>query len=201
MVGAGESPLAEVALEGPVPCVLAVVAGQLIGAGKFPATAFPGAVVGLLACGGEGVSVGLEVPTLPMPSPLCSPAQHPHLSRGHLCPLPLEEGSPTVYSSPAHLCLTHLSFCPPSSCPSPCAQLSHVPCVEPVLWAPQSHFKLWVLPCLFLLWGHAMCPISALTEGLTIHPQSVSPTPLAPSTVGGLLHVPPDPASSGIPGP
>lgn len=58
MVRAGESPLAEVALERPVPCVLAVVAGQLIGAGKFPATSFPGAVVGLLACRGEGVSVG-----------------------------------------------------------------------------------------------------------------------------------------------
>lgn len=59
VVGTGESPLAEVALEGPVPCVLAVVAGQLIRAGKFPATAFPGAVVGLLTCRGEGVSVGL----------------------------------------------------------------------------------------------------------------------------------------------
>lgn len=59
MVGAGESPLTEVALEGPVPCVLAVVAGQLVRAGKFPATAFPGAVVGLLTCGEERVSVGL----------------------------------------------------------------------------------------------------------------------------------------------
>lgn len=76
VVGAGESPLTEVALEGPVPCVLAVVAGQLIRAGKFPATAFPGAVVGLLACRGEGMSVGLEVPFLPVSSPLCFPAQH-----------------------------------------------------------------------------------------------------------------------------
>lgn len=79
VVGAGESPLAEVALEGPVPCVLAVVTGQLVGAGKFPATAFPGAVVRLLTCGGEGVSVGLEVPILPTPSALCSPTQHPSL--------------------------------------------------------------------------------------------------------------------------
>lgn len=85
VVGAGESPLAEVALEGPVPRVLAVVAGQLVGAGKLPATAFPGAVVGLLACGGErGVSghmgggpnppraftrVPLPSPASPLPSP------------------------------------------------------------------------------------------------------------------------------------
>lgn len=54
VVGAGEGPLAEVALEGPVPRVLAVVAGQLIGTGELPAAAFPGAVVGLLACGERG---------------------------------------------------------------------------------------------------------------------------------------------------
>lgn len=47
MVGAGESPLTEVALEGSVACVFPVVAGQLVGAGEFPAASLPGTVVWL----------------------------------------------------------------------------------------------------------------------------------------------------------
>lgn len=48
MVGAGEGALAQVALEGSVPGVLAEVTRELVGAGKLPAAAFPVAVVGLL---------------------------------------------------------------------------------------------------------------------------------------------------------
>lgn len=48
VVRAGECPLAEVALEGPVSCVFPIVAGQLVGAGELPATSLPGTVVWLL---------------------------------------------------------------------------------------------------------------------------------------------------------
>lgn len=50
VVGPGERPVAEVALEGPVPGVLAVVAGEFVGAGELPAAALPVAVVRLLTC-------------------------------------------------------------------------------------------------------------------------------------------------------
>lgn len=50
VVGPGERPVAQVALEGPVPRVLAVVPGELVRAGELPAAAFPVAVVGLLTC-------------------------------------------------------------------------------------------------------------------------------------------------------
>ena len=49
VVAAGERPRAEVALEGLRPRVLAVVPRQLVGAGKLPAAAVPGALVRLLA--------------------------------------------------------------------------------------------------------------------------------------------------------
>ena len=48
MVRSGEGSLAQAAVEGPVPCVLAEVAGQLIRPGKLPATALPRAQVWLL---------------------------------------------------------------------------------------------------------------------------------------------------------
>lgn len=53
VVRPGEGPVAEVALEGPVPGVLAVVAGELVGAGELPAAALPVAVVRLLTCRGS----------------------------------------------------------------------------------------------------------------------------------------------------
>ena len=49
VVAAGERPGAEVALEGLRPRVLAVVPRQLVGAGKLPAAAVPGALIRLLA--------------------------------------------------------------------------------------------------------------------------------------------------------
>jgi hypothetical protein len=49
MVESGESPFAESALEGPVAGVVAVVAGELVGAGEFPSASLPGALVRLLA--------------------------------------------------------------------------------------------------------------------------------------------------------
>lgn len=57
VVGAGERPVAQVALEGPVARVLAVVAGELVGAGELPSAAVPVAVVGLLTCGETAQSV------------------------------------------------------------------------------------------------------------------------------------------------
>lgn len=55
VVGAREGTVAQVALEGPVARVLAVVAREFVGARELPAAAVPVAVVGLLACreGGE----------------------------------------------------------------------------------------------------------------------------------------------------
>lgn len=50
VIGAGESPLTEVALEGSVACVFPVVTGQLVGAGEFPAASLPGTVVWLFTC-------------------------------------------------------------------------------------------------------------------------------------------------------
>jgi len=49
MVGSGECPFAESALEGPVAGVFAVVASELVGAGEFPSASLPGALVRLLA--------------------------------------------------------------------------------------------------------------------------------------------------------
>ena len=59
VVGAAEGPFTQVALEGPVASVLAVVASQLVRPGKLPPATFPGAVVRLFArvC----AQVGLEV--------------------------------------------------------------------------------------------------------------------------------------------
>lgn len=51
VVGAREGAVAEVALEGPVARVLAVVPCEFIGARELPAAAFPVAVVRLFACG------------------------------------------------------------------------------------------------------------------------------------------------------
>lgn len=50
VVGAREGTVAQVALEGPVARVLAVVARELVRSRELPAAAFPVAVVGLLAC-------------------------------------------------------------------------------------------------------------------------------------------------------
>lgn len=49
MVGPGEGTFAQVALEGSVSGVLAEVTGQFIRTGELPPTAFPTAVIGLLA--------------------------------------------------------------------------------------------------------------------------------------------------------
>lgn len=57
VVRPGEGPVAEVALEGPVARVLAIVTGELIGARKLPTAAFPVAVVGLFTCLGKSQSV------------------------------------------------------------------------------------------------------------------------------------------------
>lgn len=62
VIRAGEAAVAHAALEGLGSRVLAVVAGQLVRAREPPVAAFPGALVGLLACvkgtrgGGEGGS-------------------------------------------------------------------------------------------------------------------------------------------------
>lgn len=56
VVRPGEGPVAEVALEGPVARVLAIVTGELIGASELPAAAFPVAVVGLFTCLGKSES-------------------------------------------------------------------------------------------------------------------------------------------------
>lgn len=48
MVRPGEGALTQVALERPVSGVFTEMTGQLIGAGKFPSTTFPAAVVWLL---------------------------------------------------------------------------------------------------------------------------------------------------------
>lgn len=50
MVRPGEGSLAQVALEGPVPCVFAVMTRELIRTGELPPTSLPAAVVGLLTC-------------------------------------------------------------------------------------------------------------------------------------------------------
>lgn len=50
VVRPGEGALTQVALEGPVSGVFAEMTSQLIGAGEFPSTAFPAAVVRLLTC-------------------------------------------------------------------------------------------------------------------------------------------------------
>lgn len=50
VVGPGERPLAQVALEGPVSGVLAVMTRELVRARELPPAAFPAAVVGLLTC-------------------------------------------------------------------------------------------------------------------------------------------------------
>lgn len=57
-----EGSLTKVALEWPVSCVLAIVTGQFVRAGKLPATPLPGAVVGLLPR--VSAQVGFEVRTL-----------------------------------------------------------------------------------------------------------------------------------------
>lgn len=57
VVGPGERPVAQVALEGPVARVLAIVTGELVGARELPAAAFPVAVVGLFTCLGKSKSV------------------------------------------------------------------------------------------------------------------------------------------------
>lgn len=67
VVGAREGTVAQVALEGSVACVLAVVARQFVGARELPAAAVPVAVVGLLACR-EGARAGLSL--LPRYSPV-----------------------------------------------------------------------------------------------------------------------------------
>lgn len=62
VVGAREGTVAEVALEGPVARVLAVVAREFVRARELPAAAVPVAVVGLLAC--VRAQVRLEVRAL-----------------------------------------------------------------------------------------------------------------------------------------
>ena len=52
MVGPGETPRAVFALEGLGAGVLAVVAGQFVGAGKAPGATLPGTAVRLFSCGG-----------------------------------------------------------------------------------------------------------------------------------------------------
>lgn len=59
VVRPGEGAFAQVALEGPVACVFAEMTGELIGAGEFPSTAFPAAVVRLLTCEDKGMENGL----------------------------------------------------------------------------------------------------------------------------------------------
>lgn len=62
MVGAGEAAAAGQALEGLGTRVLPIVPGQLVGAGKAPVAAFPGAFIGLLACGEEPKVMGTAPP-------------------------------------------------------------------------------------------------------------------------------------------
>lgn len=50
MVRPGERALAQVALERPVSGVFPEMTGQLVGAGEFPSTALPAAVIWLLTC-------------------------------------------------------------------------------------------------------------------------------------------------------
>lgn len=50
MVRPGEGALTQVALERPVSGVFPEMTGQLVGAGEFPTTALPAAVVWLLTC-------------------------------------------------------------------------------------------------------------------------------------------------------
>lgn len=69
VVGAREGTVAQVALEGPVARVLAVVARELVRSRELPAAAFPVAVVGLLACR-ERARAGLSFP--PVLTPLLS---------------------------------------------------------------------------------------------------------------------------------
>ena len=69
VVGAREGTVAQVALEGPVARVLAVVARELVRSRELPAAAFPVAVVGLLACVddlvlGEVLALGEPLATL-----------------------------------------------------------------------------------------------------------------------------------------
>ena len=59
MVGATERAFTELALKGPVPGVLALMAGQLVAARKTPLTPLPTAHIGLLA--GMGARMRLEV--------------------------------------------------------------------------------------------------------------------------------------------
>lgn len=60
MIGPGEGPFADSALERLGARVLAVVAGQLIGPGEAPLAFWPLAMVGLLACAGETENVVLS---------------------------------------------------------------------------------------------------------------------------------------------
>lgn len=57
VVRPGERPVAELALEGPVARVLAIVTDELIRARELPAAAFPVAVVGLFTCLGKSESM------------------------------------------------------------------------------------------------------------------------------------------------
>lgn len=65
MVGAGEAAATGEALEGFGSCVLPIVPGQLVGAGKAPVAAFPRALVGLLTCQEELQVTGMAKPSLP----------------------------------------------------------------------------------------------------------------------------------------
>lgn len=185
MVRAGESPLAEVALEGPMPCVLAVVAGQLIRASKFPATAFPGAVVGLLTCRGEGVSVALKVLHPPCAITLLFPCPRLHFSEGSL-PTTLGKVRAVVYSFLAHLCLLYLSFCPSllalphvlhcPMCPAWGGSSGH-PCpTAALLHMTLPRFKLWVLPHPSLTSCRTTCSVLLLT-GVSPYTPVCLPTP------------------------
>lgn len=57
MVGAGEAAPAVVALEGLGSRVFPKVAGEFVGSGEPPLTAFPRTPVRLLTCGGRGRTV------------------------------------------------------------------------------------------------------------------------------------------------
>ena len=62
MVRSGEGTLTEMALERPVPRVLAIVAGELVRAGKLPPTSLPVAAIGFFSS--VGAQVGLEMTRL-----------------------------------------------------------------------------------------------------------------------------------------
>lgn len=81
VVGAREGTVAQVALEGPVARVLAVVARELVRSRELPAAAFPVAVVGLLACR-ERARAGLSFPSVgdSRYSPRCLAATRVHPS-------------------------------------------------------------------------------------------------------------------------